>query len=102
MGNPLGVSLSQPGVMMSHRNPVSLGIGGGAMDRHPLHPQSSLSGVSDRMSDKMRANSIKSLDSLDCKEIPTLSIDKELDDIEAEDEESSSSQFKVGGAFGGT
>ena len=98
MGNPHGVSLSQPGVMLSHHRPGGPG-GFGGVDRHMLHPQNSMGGMSDRMSDRMRANSIKSLDSLDRRDVPALSIDEEMD-LDIEDEDNTSSHLKVGVACG--
>ncbi len=65
-----------------------------------LHPQNSVGGLSDRLSDRMsdrvRANSIKSLDSLDKREIPPhLSIEEF--DLDTEDEDNTtSSHLKVG------
>lgn len=88
-GPSSGVSLSQPGVMLSHRH-GSYGMMD--VDRHMLHSQASLGGVT---SERMKASSVKSTDSLDRRgDLPTLSIDEELD-LDLDEEDGGGGQLKV-------
>lgn len=95
MGGPsTGVSLSQPGVMLSHRHGSHSMLD---LDRHMVHPQALLgSGLPDRM----RANSAKSTESLDRRaDHPTLSIDEELESLDLDEDDRGNGQLsslKVG------